>query len=237
LCLVLACAFAVAAGCRRTTPPPVILDDAGPLPDTTIPADLDSDGDGICDFNEIQRRTDPDDPDSDDDGFSDYVEAQNGTGPNDLTSPDRSIVVTMSEAFDGALELPLAFSVRGIGETFSGELVRVPIFLADDGTEARTFFAGSHALAATPMENVRGGFEGTSFFGVIGRTLLTFDLRFEQRQGARGCMRAYPFAYTVKTGEGSARGTTQRWLVIVPPGMSIGAPDARWCGPVTTTCL
>ena len=61
-------------------------------------------------------------------------------------------------------------------------------------------------------------------------------MRFQQCQEPRGCMRAFPFVLAVQA-DGALRASTQRWLVLTPPGMSIGAPDARWCGPVTATCL
>lgn len=232
----LACALVIAAGCQRTHPPPFVLGDSGP-PDVGPPPDLDTDGDGLCDRTEFERRTDATLADTDGDGFSDFVEAQNGSSPTDLNSPVRSLMLTMSEAPTGHLDTGISFSVRGIGETFSGELVRMPLNILDDGSEAQTFYAGSEALGATPMENVRGGMDGPLYLGVIGRTLLPFALHFVQRQEARGCMRAYPFGYALKTSDGALRGQVTRWIVLVPPGMSIGAPGARWCGPTTVTCF
>lgn len=234
--LLLALGLVVVAACQRTHPPPITLDDAGP-PDTGPPPGLDSDGDGLCDANEVERRTDPFSTDTDGDGFSDYVEAQNGSSPFDLMSPDRTTMLVMSEAPTGTLDTTFSFTVRGIGETMGGEFIRQPMNIEDDGTLAQTFYLGSSALAAIPMDNVRGGIEGASFLGVIGRTLLTFGVHFAQRQEARGCMRAYPFGYIVHADDGSLRGSVIRWLVLVPPGMQIGAPGARWCGPVTATCL
>lgn len=235
-CVVFACALVVMAACQRTHPPPFVLPDSGP-PDAGPPLDLDSDGDGLCDVDEFQRRTDPNDADTDGDGFSDYVEAQNGSSSFDRTSPDRTTMLLMSEAPTGTLDTVLTFSVRGVGETMGGEFIREPMNIDDDGTLAQTFYLGSAALGASPMENVRGGIVGANFLGVIGRTLLTFSLHFAQAQEPRGCMRAYPFGYMLHTGDGSLRGLDIRWLVLVPPGMQIGAPGARWCGPTTATCI
>ncbi len=234
--LVVACGLASLAACQRTHSPPVTLIDAGP-PDAGPPADLDTDGDGLCDFTEFQRRTDASSADTDGDGFSDYVEAQNGSDPSALSSPDRSLMLILSEAPGATLDTPVSFAVRGIGETFAGALVRLPLNIVDDGSEARTFYVGSDAVGASPMANVRGGIEGASYLGVVGRTLLPFTLHFAQRQAPRGCMRAYPFNYNLKTSDGQLRGSLQRWIVLMPPGMDIGAPGARWCGPVTTRCL
>jgi hypothetical protein len=228
-------ALVVVAACRHTPPPTLIQIDAGPQ-DGGPPPTLDSDGDGLCDVTEFQRRTSAYDADTDGDGFSDWVEAQNGSDALSLGSPVRSMMVEMSDTPMATLDVPLSFTVRGIGETFGGELTRLPLYYDDDMTEASTFYAGTTALGATPMENVHGGIMGSQFFGVLGRTLLTFSVHFQQTQPARRCMRAFPFGFLVKTEAGSVRATLTRWLVIVPPGMSIGATGARWCGPSTDTC-
>lgn len=231
----LACTFA--AGCRHTTPPPVIVVDGGSPPDAGPGPGIDTDGDGLCDVTEFQRRTDSLNADSDGDGFSDYVEAQNASDPNDLGSPDRSMMVTVSEATGGMAVLPLAFVVRGVGETFVGEITSGLINIPDDGTTAFAFYAGSSATGAAPMQNVRGGIEGSQYLGVVGRTRLAYTLEFLQRQEPRGCMRAYPFTYRLITTDGSVRGLSTRWLVLLPPGMQIGGTGARWCGPTVSHCI
>ncbi len=45
--------------------------------------DLDSDGDGLCDADEVALGTDLDDPDTDGDGHADGEEAEAGTDPLD----------------------------------------------------------------------------------------------------------------------------------------------------------
>jgi len=57
---------------------------------TVYDPNLDSDGDGVPDYQEIRDGTNPNDPnsfkDSDGDGVPDYVEKQQGTNPNDPNS-------------------------------------------------------------------------------------------------------------------------------------------------------
>lgn len=232
-----ACALVGVAACQRThvVPPATLIDSGGP--DVGPPLDLDSDGDGLCDFTEFQRRTDAARADTDGDGFSDYVEAQNGSDPQDLSSPDRNTMILMSEAQGSRIDAPINFTVRGIGETFVGELLAQPLNIVDDGSNARSFYVGSSPLGATPMANVRGGLDSAGYLGVVGRTLLVFQLHFQQPQGPRNCMRAYPFTYNLKTTDGQARGQVSRWIVLVPTGMQIGGTTSRWCGPVTERCF
>ncbi len=205
-------------------------DDRGPSPEQ------DSDGDGLCDRNEVERRTDPFSVDTDLDGFSDYAELLAGSDPFMLDSPNRDLLVFLPETPDGFIDVPLTFSVRGVGETFLGSYLAQPLLIQDDGTSAVTFYAGGRAAGASPMENVRGVVENERFPGVFGRTLLAFSMRFEQRQLPRGCMRAYPFGYSLKRDDGSYAGNFYRWLVIAPIGMRPGAAGAIWCGPADGIC-
>lgn len=223
------------ASCGRPRPPPIVAMDAGP-DDTGPPPQQDSDGDGLCDRDENERRTDPLSSDTDLDGFSDYVESLTGSDPFMLDSPNRDLLVFLHEENDAFIDVPISFSVRGIGETFLGSYTAQPVLIADDGTTAATFYAGGRTAGASPMENVRGATDDERYRGVFGRTLLAFSMRFEQRQSPRGCMRAYPFAYTLKRDDGSYAGTVYRWLVIAPTGMQPGASGAVWCGPADGIC-
>jgi hypothetical protein len=223
------------ASCRRPGPPQIAPEDSGP--DDTGPAPgQDSDGDGLCDAFEAERRTDPLSADTDLDGFSDYVESQTGSDPFMIDSPNRDLLVFLREAPGSYVDVPISFSVRGVGETFLGSYLPQPMLIPDDGTTALTFYAGGMTVGASPMENVRGTIDNERFRGVFGRTLLAFSLRFEQRQDPRGCMRAFPFAYSLKRDDGSYAGTVPHWLVIAPAGMQPGAPGSVWCGPSDGTC-
>ncbi|MFO0686769.1 MAG: hypothetical protein U0234_32200 [Sandaracinus sp.] len=233
--LVLAAGLVAFAGCQRAHV--TEIDAARPPTDSGPPPDLDSDGDGLCDVTESFYRTDPFAADTDDDGFGDFAEVQNASDPLSLSSPDRRRVHYLSQDPTGMTTVPIAFSIRGIGETFTGELVRVPVRMVDDGTLAPMFYAGSRAVDANPMDNVRGGIVDTSFRGVIGRTRLVYQVSFRQTQPARGCLSAYPFQYVTKTGEGTYRGSFSGWLVLAPSGVQVGSPGATWCGPVSRSCL
>jgi hypothetical protein len=235
-CFAISLALVTVAACRHTPPDPFLLDDSGPIDSGPAPG-VDSDGDGMCDVTEYQRRTDPFDPDTDGDGFSDYVEAQNGTSPTDPSAPDISIVVTMSETPQSTLDLPIRFDERPAGQSIIGEVVRLPVNIVDDGTTALTFFTGAEATFASPMANVHGGISGSSFLGVVGHTLLVFTMHFAAVQAPRGCLRAYPFGYEIKTNNGDIWGGVQHWLVLLPEGVSLGAPGARWCGPTQVHCI
>ncbi len=57
--------------------------DAGPISDPPVCTDEDSDGDGICDSDEVANGTDPNNRDSDGDGLDDGEEEVHGTDPND----------------------------------------------------------------------------------------------------------------------------------------------------------
>ncbi len=224
------------AGCQRTHV--VVQEDAATPPgDSGPPPDLDSDGDGLCDTTELFYQSDPFLPDTDGDGFGDFAEVQNASDPLSVSSPDRRRVYYLSEEPTGMTTVPVAFSVRGIGETFTGELVRAPQRIVDDGTTATSFYAGSRAVDAIPIDNLRGGIVDTSFRGVIGRTRLAYEIYFRQSRPARGCLAGYPFQYVTKTGEGTYRGSLSGWLVIAPRGIEVGSPGATWCGPVTRSCL
>ncbi len=65
--------------------------DAGTISDPPICTDADTDGDGICDSEEVENGTDPNNSDSDGDGLSDGDEDALGTDPNDPDSDDDGV--------------------------------------------------------------------------------------------------------------------------------------------------
>jgi hypothetical protein len=220
------------AGCRSH----VLLVDGGPG-DSGPPTNLDTDGDGLCDLTEYDHHTDPNSVDTDGDGFWDYVEVQNGSDPLDLTVPERMRIVSLAEETGSLLDMPVTFRVSGVGQTFSGQTVGQQLGIPDDGTTASDFYASMEGTFASPPENVRGGIVGPSFLGVLGRTVLGFTIHFRAAQPPRGCLRAYPFLIQLKADNGTFWANEQHWLQIGPADMQVGAPDARWCGPVTATCF
>ena len=60
--------------------------DAGTISDPPVCTDVDTDGDGICDADEIANGTDPNNSDSDGDGIDDGDEESLGTDPNNSDS-------------------------------------------------------------------------------------------------------------------------------------------------------
>lgn len=215
--------FVLAPACSSRPRPPGLID----AQVDALPPFTDSDGDGLCDENEATRGTRADLADSDDDGYTDLVEVLNGFDPLLPASPDRDVLVFMNEAIGGTATATTTVSVRGDGESYLGTFDDVPPPLTD-GQSAGTFFAGSRAVGATPMENVIV-VEGEQFVAVRGRTLLVFETLFEFDGEVRNCMRAYPFQYIVKRDDGSTVAQRRFVLVVTPPGMRPG--EGEWCMP------
>lgn len=218
------CVVVSAAGCNRSRSPSL---DAGPGSDAG-PDLRDTDQDGLCDQHELARGLRWDDPDSDADGFSDLVEVSVGLDPLSRMSPPGDRVVYLRESAEGTARATLSLAVNGEGNSYSGSFAAVdPVY--PDGVDAGDFFAGSGPVGAEPMTNVFEIDASTqSFIGVRGRTLLIYEILFRYSGEARGCMRAYPFQYTVKRDDGVFVGSARFTLVITPES---GAADAsEWCG-------
>ncbi len=203
------------------------------IEDRDAPFVLDSDGDGLCDDTELSRGTDPSRADTDGDGFPDLVEIQIYADGLMIDSPDRDDLVVLPTERLATLAVPLTFSVRGTGGTYVGGFAARPRPLADTSS-ANDFYLRAAALAATPTANARL-VEGERVLGVVGRTLLTYQVDFEYREDALiECMRAYPFAYQLKLQDGNIVGVQSRILVVAPRGMEPGRGE--WC-PVTDGCF
>ncbi len=228
---VLALALLAACGDSTTPPPP---EDAGAADAPFVPTD-DRDGDGLCDGTEIMRGTDPDVADTDLDGFPDYAEVLLGTNPSLNTSPDRETVFTLRERAEAAIDIPLQQSVFGNGEDYTGsfEALGTP---DEAGETATDFYGGGRATFAEPPENVALiDVDEEAFRGVVGRTLLGFELRFVRGASpTRGCIRAHLFRYNVKRSDGRLVGAQRNLLVVLPPSTSL--ETGEWCRP-SSGCL
>lgn len=218
-----ASALAVAlsvAGCGHHNSP-----DAAAHRDT--PEILDRDGDGLCDGTELARGLDPESADTDGDGFSDLTELQINADPLMIDSPDRDTLVVLPTERLATTSVAFTYTVRGEGGSYVGGFSARPRPLADE-TSANDFFLSAVAVAATPPEHA-ALIEGERFVGVVGRTLLSYQVDFEYRDDALiECMRAYPFSYQVKLEDGNIVGYQQRILLVAPRGMEPG--NGPWCG-------
>lgn len=221
-------------GCPKSIPPAPAWDsgagDGGGLDYT------DSDGDGACDRTELTRGTDPSRVDTDGDTFPDGVELRLGFDATRTDSPDRTLIVDLTEASLASSEMPIAVTVRGEGETFTGAFQVLPV--ADPWAEdAITFYAGSIAFGANPMANVfEVQTDAERFVRVLGRTQLVYVVRFAVTTGheTRGCQRVYPWRYIVKRDDGTTVFSRRYLLRVVPDGLR--PESAPWCAP-TGLCI
>jgi hypothetical protein len=218
--------FALAAGgCPRRTDP--VPPDAG-LGEDARPIGLDTDLDGLCDANELTRGLRIDDPDTDGDGYSDFVEVSLGLDPFSRESPASDAVSFLRESATGMARVTVSVPVNGSGESYGGAFAEA-FALYPEGVGAQDFFAGSGPVGAEPMGNVAFvDTDSQSFVGVLGSTLLTFEVSFRFQGAALGCMRAYPFQFTVKREDGLIVASRRFVLVVLPPGALPG--ESAWCG-------
>jgi hypothetical protein len=216
-----------ALGCGGRAQPDAAVEDRD------APFVRDTDGDGLCDDTERARGTDPQLADTDGDGFPDLVEIQAGTDALSLRSPNRDHLVVLLVERLAVASLPLTFTVRATGGTYVGGFAARPRPLAD-ASSANDFFLRASAVTATPATNVTV-IDGELFAGVVGRTLLTYQVDFEYRDDALlECMRVYPFTYQVKLQDQSLVGLQSRLLLVSPRGMEPGR--GAWC-PTTDGCF
>lgn len=214
--------IAVLAGCP--SPPRV---DAGRT-DAVEPV-RDTDGDGLCDRTERERGLDLTNPDTDSDGFSDLTELQIYADPLAIDSPDRTAVAMLVTDRLATVNTAFTFTVRGEGGDYSGAFIARPRPFGM-GESAADLYLQTTAIGATPVANVRG-LSGPTFQGVVGRTLLTYDVSFQYVGDATvECMSAYPFNYQSKLDDVGTVGTQSRVLITAPRNMEPGT--GTWCVPV-----
>ena len=189
----------------------------------------DTDSDGLFDRTERERDLDLTNPDTDNDGFSDLVEFQIYADPLAIDSPDRTAVVMLLTDRLATVNTALTFTVRGEGGDYSGAFIARPRPFGM-GESAADLYLQTTAIGATPVANVRG-LAGPTFQGVVGRTLLTYDVSFQYVGDATiTCMSAYPFTYQSKLDDVGAVGTQSRILITAPRNMEPGV--GTWCVPV-----
>lgn len=201
--------------------------DGGDRPDASTDLN-DDDGDGLCNFNEMNRGIDPLDPDTDGDGYSDFVEVAFGYNPLIPAIPTDEEVFRLLEEPGVIVRASHALVIRGSGQDYVGAFESLAA-RDPDGLLADDFWAGSIALFANPPENVAVVEEGAEAFrGVVGRTELNFETTFTFEGGDtfEPCMRAYPFRYQVKRSDGFVLAVERYLLVVVPP-----INTGEWCMP------
>ncbi|MCC7542989.1 MAG: hypothetical protein IT379_42630 [Deltaproteobacteria bacterium] len=238
------------AGCPDdTSRPPRILDPDGDVP-APPPDDLDSDGDGLrdfedpdddndglCDDTEAVRNSDPFVPDTDNDGYPDVVEAYSlFTDPIRPEEPVRGDVTFLPERMGRVGEASATFEivVRGRGETFYAALESFSN--ENDAGELPTdFFRQLVPLRAEPAPNV-AAIDDIGFRVVQGETRLTWRADFvmdPERTAQRFCMRAMTYQVWIKRDAGTW-GIWRAHLVVAPPGVE--PSDEQWCAPLGTLC-
>lgn len=224
-----AVALLLAFGCDDGAPAP-----PPPSPDASsrdaAVAFRDTDGDGLCDSTELGRGTDPTVPDSDMDGLTDRTEVDFGYQPTRPDSPARDVLVFLSETEGATAQHLVTRTVRGEGENYTGAFEGLAVLDRLDLTAA-DFYVDSVAVAATPSENVFEVVpEEERFYGVLGRTLLAYEVRFAFGDNVpRSCARAYPFRYQIKRSDGTLVYLGRFLLVVLPAGQRLDTTD--WCVP------
>ena len=225
------------AGCGDSQAPSPPLSDGGRLIDgrsvdgaeAGLPGD-DADGDGVCNATELTRGTDPDNPDTDGDGFSDYAEEYLSLDPMMADSPDRATVFILRETEQGTVQVPVMHQVTGAGEDFSGAFESSPVPDLGDVT-AEDFYVDSVPTFAAPSDNVSFvDQDGEAFRGVVGETLLGFEVRFAFSGSLpRLCIRGFPFRYNIKGSDGQLQSADRFILLTLPAGDTL--TTGEWCLP------
>jgi hypothetical protein len=225
----LACAGepAVAAPTMDGEPPGDVVADAGS-------SSNDSDGDGLCDGTELEVGTDPNAADSDGDRLPDLIEVVSSFSPVEADDPASDQVAFMQGVRGGALDFGVRSTVNGDGQSLAGWFSSAGSFYRDELTAA-DYFVGATAVAADPVDAARSiNEESARFAAVLGRTRLSFNLRFEHGQRPDlECGRAYPFRYAIKSDDGETR-SERFYLLVVGTAGAVAVEPTGFCLP--TVC-
>lgn len=181
--------------------------------------DVDTDHDGACDATELTYGSDPNTPDGDRDGLPDLTELLSNFDPSDPTSPNADQIGYISGAPQAVLDFPLRMTVEGNGLGYSGEF-RDFETIDERGFRAKDFFEGAVAISGEPPDNVRGiQAESEHFSSVLGKTRLSFQLRFQVRSSNLApCTMGYPFEYRLKATDGKYVASRDYFLVVTHDG-------------------
>jgi hypothetical protein len=218
-------------GACTAEPPDPVASQNGPAPDAAV-ANVDGDGDGLCDFTEDELGTNPEAVDSDADELPDLIELLAGFDATDPVEPAADQLGYLDARRDAVLDFPVRATVDGDGQGISGYFQSITAIYAD-GLSAADFFKGAVAVSALPVDGVRSINEGSAYFAaVLGKTRLLFSLRFEYPFAALGeldCTRVYPFRYAIKTDDGETRAERVHLLAVVPPDDGVEHCLPRTC--------
>jgi hypothetical protein len=222
----LACAGepAEAATPMKGEPPDDVAADGGPRSG-------DSDDDGLCDGTELEIGTDPDAADSDGDRLPDLIEVVSSFSPVEAEDPANDQVAFMQGIRGGNLDFGVRSTVNGDGQSLAGWFSAAGSFYRD-GLTAADYFVGATAVAADPVDAARSiNEESARFAAVLGRTRLSFNLRFEHGQRPDlECGRAYPFRYAIKSDDGETR-SERFFLLVVGAAGAVELDPAGFCLP------
>jgi hypothetical protein len=197
-----------------TKPPAAMSGEAG----TSAGDDEDSDRDGVCDGYEVNLGSDPLRSDTDRDGLPDFSEIVAGFDLTDPNTPAPDQVAYIVGSAGTTLDFPLRMTLEGSGQGYSGEFRVRSDALDPRGYTAKDFFEGAIAISGEPPDNVRGvQSESERFMSVMGKTRLSFQLRFRVRSDELPrCAIAYPFEYRLKADDGRFATARDYVLVVVP---------------------
>jgi Bacterial TSP3 repeat len=211
--------------------PEPAADGGTPIDAATLSPD-DTDGDGLCNETEKDVGTDPEVLDTDGDGYPDLVEVMAEFDALDALSPGLDQVATLAAERGRVLDFEVRATVDGMGEGYTGVFAAYPSTNVD-GLMAVDFLKRSTAFGAEPLDHVRGvDVDGAHFDSVLGRTRLSFRLRFAFNLVSSDfpCADAFSFTYGVKDDLGRRRGVRDYVLIVVPEGAT-GMSAADFCVP------